>query len=133
MSSSQQQWISYPPNWTWVVVGYCYYVLGHLFPLALLYWIMGTGGIVRLFAGTWSFGGLAVVAFIIGYRSRGVTIIEPVIAALVYAATMNVAFSNFWTGTLEINGTLWLLLAFIASSISATIGEMMQHMKTKQA
>ncbi|MBI2427563.1 MAG: hypothetical protein HYV29_01955 [Ignavibacteriales bacterium] len=131
MSTSQQQWITFPPNWTWVVVGYCFYILGHLLPLALLYWIMGSGGIIRVIAGAWSFGGLAVVAFIIGYRSRGVTIIEPIIAALVYAATMNVAFSNFWTGTLEINGALWLVLAFVASAISAAMGEMMQHMKTK--
>ncbi|MEW5797584.1 MAG: hypothetical protein AB1728_01135 [Bacteroidota bacterium] len=133
MNTSQQQWISFPPNWTWITVGYCFYILGHLFPLALLYWLAGSGGIVRMIAGAWSFGGLAVVAFIIGYRSRGVTIIEPVVAALVYAATMNVAFSSFWTGTLEINGTLWLVLAFVASSISATIGEVLQHMKTKQA
>jgi hypothetical protein len=133
MTTSQQQWITFPLNKTWIVVGYCLYVVGHLFPLAMLYWLEGNGGMVRAVAGAWSFGGLAVIAFIIGYRSRGITIIEPIISALLYTLTMNVAFSNFWTGTLQINGLLWLVLAFIASSISATIGEIMQHMKPKTA
>jgi hypothetical protein len=133
MTTTKNKWISFPPDWLWVAVGYCFFVIGHLFPLSIFHWLSVTGTWMGSIAAAWAFGGLAVISFMIGFRSRGVRIVEAVIAALVYTVTMNIAFSNFWTGTLQINGAKWLILAFITSAISASIGEVMQLVKTKKA
>ena len=127
------QWITLPPNWLWIAVGYCYFILGHLLPIAILQWLSSYFLFLKVFVAAWAFGGLAMIAFIIGFRSRGVTILEAVVSSILYALTMSVAVAGFWSRTLNISGELWFLLAIIAAGVSSTIGEVIQNSTKKQS
>ncbi|MFA5835129.1 MAG: hypothetical protein WDA22_16745 [Bacteroidota bacterium] len=132
MNASKLQWITFPPNWTWVAVGYCYFILGHLLPIAIMQWLSGYFLFLKVVIAGWAFGGLAVIAFIIGFRSRGVTVLEAVISSILYTLTMSVAVAGFWTKAMDISGQLWFILAIVASAISSVIGEIIQHSIEKQ-
>ena len=133
MNTNQNKWITFPPDWTWVTVGFCYYVLIHLLPMSILNWMSGNNNFFQMLSSAWAFGGLAVVAFIIGFKSKNIAVLEAIIASLLYALTLNVAMANMWTESLTLTGPLWLILAFVTSAISATIGEIVQNMKEKSA
>ncbi|MCK9410054.1 MAG: hypothetical protein WCX28_08220 [Bacteriovoracaceae bacterium] len=124
-------WITFPPDWKWITVGFCYFVLGHLFPISLMNLLSSGGGLFYAITGAWSFGGLAVVAFIIGYRSKNIAVVEAVIASILYTLVMNVAVMKMWTGTFQLSGFRWMVMILAISIISATIGEVIQSMKER--
>lgn len=126
-------------EWRWIVAGYCYLVLFHLFPTFML------GGLVfpRLpgfegatlrsldLATVWLFLGLAVVSFVVGYRSRGFTIFEPAVAGILYAFTTAAGFQEAFTSNvrdrLALAVLFWLLIVVILTIASAWLGEMVQR------
>lgn len=130
MTTTQKPWIAFPPDWTWISVGFCYFVIGHLFPISILFTLGAGEGWLNAISGIWAFGGLAVIAFIIGYRSVNIAVLEAVIACMIYTFILNVGVSSYWTGTLKLSGEFWMLMAFVTSTISATMGELVQNMKT---
>jgi hypothetical protein len=129
MNTEQKPWISFPPDWRWITVGFCYFVLGHLFPISLLNLLSVNGGIFSAITSAWAFGGLAVVSFIIGFRSRNIAVLEAVIASIAYTLIMNIAVMNMWTRTFQFTGVRWMFMILTISIISATIGEVVQGMK----
>ena len=75
-------------RWSWVGVGFCFYMTFHLFPSTLLgmtscLTLMWLSGRFILFL-LWLYVGIALVAGYIGYRSRGKTFIESGLAAIFY-------------------------------------------------
>jgi hypothetical protein len=131
MESNARKWISFPPDWTWISVGFCYFVIGHLLPLSILSWMSSGDGMFQYITSVMSFAGLAVIAFIIGYRSRNIAVVETVIACLLYTFIMNVATSQMWNQSFRMAGPAWMMLAFVTSALSATMGEIVQSMKIK--
>lgn len=114
-------------NWKWVGVGYCFFVVFHLMPT---YLISGFALQAETSSrGIWLFLGLAIIAFYIGYRSRGVTIIEPAISAILYDLTLLFEFSNLWgrsaTHSVGIL-VLWGLLTLVVTVTAAWLGELFQ-------
>lgn len=132
MNTTQKLWITFPPDWTWISVGFCYFVIGHLFPISIMNWMSLTNGFFQSLTIVWTVGGLAVIAFIIGFKSKNVAVLEAIIACLVYTLIMNVAMAHMWTRSLRLTGTLWMILAFVTSTISVTMGEIVQAMKEKK-
>lgn len=117
-------------DWRWVGIGYCFYVVFHLLPTYL------TTSLDPLEQGFWLFIGLAVIAFYIGYRSSGVTILEPAIAALLYDLTLLLEFKNLWGRTLSHSwGTLylWGITTLVITVLCAWMGELYQARKQKKA
>lgn len=127
MTTTKLQWITFPLNWTWVAVGYSYFVLGHLLPITILQVLSANFLLLKIAVSGWAFGGLAVIAFLIGYRSRGVTVLEAVIASILYTLTMSAAVGRFWSHSLNVTGELWFGLAIIVAAVSAMLGEVIQH------
>lgn len=120
-------------DWKWVGVGYCIFVVFHLLPsLFLLEFVrQGLGG--NLLRSLWGLMGLVVVGLYIGYRSRGYTILEPAIAALLYAVTIFLKSGELIGGkwTSQSAGMLLVMSvgAFLLAMFGAWIGEMLQTRK----
>jgi hypothetical protein len=129
MKTIKKQWITFPPDWTWISVGFCYFVIGHLLPLSILNWMSHSSSFFQVLYTAWAIGGLAVIAFIIGFNSKNIAVLEAIIASLLYTIILNVAVANMWTQTMTLTGPLWMVLAFVTSAFSATIGEIVQSMK----
>ncbi len=130
-----------PIDWQWVVAGYCYLVLFHLFPTYLM-----NGFSIRFafqpeevvlkestLAMVWMMGGVGVVAFVVGWRSRGITIIEPLVAGVLYGLTMAVGYhslvSTYFHGGVVLQmlvSVFWLLMIAMLSAGCAWIGEAYQ-------
>ncbi len=121
-------------DWKWVGVGYCLFVVFHLLPSYLLTgFTLGQDDIGR---GIWLFVGLAIIAFYIGYRSRGVTILEPAISAILYDITLLLEFNQFWgRSVLHSWGTiyLWGILTLTLGICCAWLGEIFQARKQAKA
>jgi hypothetical protein len=121
-------------DWPWVGVGFCFYVVFHLLPTYLLAG-MGATKYGNTSFGVWLFAGLAFIGLYIGYRSRGVTIIEPGIAALAYVVVLFLSGQQSWGITfgfsqfLEALGSM--IAAFVVAIGSAFVGELLQQRKEK--
>ncbi|HTY39102.1 MAG TPA: hypothetical protein VMH23_18430 [Bacteroidota bacterium] len=121
-------------DWKWVGIGYCFFVIFHLLPSYIINgFYMGMDNLGR---GIWLFFGLGIIAFYIGYKSKGVTILEPAIAALFYDATLLVEFRDFWGRTISHSlGIIyvWGVLTLVVTIYSAWLGETVQARKKKIA
>lgn len=141
---------SFSLDWRWIVAGYCYLILFHLLPTYLLGGsstflvrphLHGDGGIGSGLQpwdiGTiWLLGGVAVVAFVVGWKSRGFTILEPAVSGALYALTTALAFHQLATPRVRERAVLaivfWLLIVVILSAASAWIGEVVQQRKLRK-
>jgi hypothetical protein len=114
-------------DWKWVGVGYCLFIVFQLLPTYLL------NGFTlyesNLGTGFWLFVGVAIIAFYIGYRSRGRTILEPAISAILYDITLLLEFNRLWgrsashsLGIIYVWGILTLTIAICC----AWLGEAFQ-------
>ncbi|MGB2867731.1 MAG: hypothetical protein WBD36_04725 [Bacteroidota bacterium] len=129
----------YTIDWRWVIAAYCYLVLFHLFPTYLM-----NGFTIRIallqssdvfkestLAAAWLMGGVGVVAFVVGWRSKGVTILEPLVAGMLYGITMAVGYhalvSSFVRERKLLAAIFWLMIIVIVSSACAWIGEAYQR------
>lgn len=144
MNTSHEQRFAWHIDWRWVFASYCYLVLFHLLPTFLLggfsmgaFTFQVTVRVSQMnLASVWLFPGLAVVAFVVGYRSRGVTIIEPALAGVAYAITTSLGFAYLWTpvvrNQLTVSTIFWLLVVVIITSVAAWMGEKAQERRERR-
>ena len=133
---------SFSLDWRWVVAAYAYLVLFHMLPTYLLSGLAtitffnspassGWGFKEADVATLWLLAGIAVVAFVVGLRSKGFTILEPAVAGVLYAITTTLGFRTFATanvrGRVVLVAVFWLLIVVILSVASAWIGEAVQR------
>ncbi len=121
-------------DWKWVGIGYCLFVVYHLLPSYVINGFalqMDNTG-----RGIWLFFGLAIIAFYIGYKSKGVTIVEPAISAILYDITLLLEFRAFWGRSVAHSlGIiyLWGILTLVLTIYSAWLGEFYQARKKAKA
>ena len=128
-------------DWRWVGIGYCFIVVFPLLPniifsVVLVYIfnisidLIYTSTIVRLLVATLE---IIVIAFYIGYRSKGKAIFEPGISAILFYGTMAVIFPLSHYSILKTIGFyyLWAVVVFSYTSISAWIGKLVQARKNR--
>jgi len=141
-----------PIDWRWIIVSYCFLVLFHLFPSFLLTgW---THSLMEPFGFLiWLALGTAIICAIIGFKSRGITILEPGLASILYAFTLFGTLKTQWffgrsafnlSGTLKnqwifgphnrslVEQVLVLLAAFVIGCFGAAFGEWLQMRKEKK-
>jgi len=119
-------------DWRWLVVTYCFLVLFHLLPslLELSLWQFLLSQVMWQFA-LWIGGGIALVTAYVGYRSTGITILEPGIASMLYMATVILTMSKIRdihaTGYRLIGLLVALhLIAFLIGCLGAAVGKWIQ-------
>ena len=114
-------------DWKWVGIGYCLFVVYHLLPS---YIINGFAlHMDNMSRGIWLFLGLAIIAFYIGFKSKGVTIVEPAISAILYDLTLLLEFRDFWGRSASHSlGTIyvWEIVTLVLAIYSAWLGEFYQ-------
>lgn len=72
-------------DWRWVIVGLCMFIVFHLLPMHIVgYGIPDWEPVRAWLLGTWGFAGVLIVGFVIGYLSKGYTVIEPGISGMAY-------------------------------------------------
>ncbi len=122
-----------PIDWTWVGVGYCFFVVFHLLPSYLMMFGMP---IDLLGMAIWLFIPLAIIGFVIGRWSRGVTIIEPGLSALAYVLTLTLEFGHIWGRSFSLRSGgiiyLWAVSSFVIAVTSAWVGELVQARKEQK-
>lgn len=126
------------PDWKWVGVSYCFFVVYHLLPTIVMIAFFRGGLGLGWNIGTlvWMFFGLALVGGYVGYESAGVTIVEPAISSVLYILTLMVSLRSVWDLPYGVR-SLWASSAAILAAIaivivSAWIGEMLQGKKLKR-
>jgi len=125
-------------DWRWLVVTYCFLVLFHLLPslLELTLWqFMSSLGIWRF--AVWTGCGIALVSGYVGYRSTGITILEPGIAAMLYMATVIPTMSKIRdipaTGYRLIGLLVALhLIAFLVGGFGAAVGNWLKTRRERE-
>jgi hypothetical protein len=136
-------------DWKWVGIGLCFYIVFHLLPTYLLVTLVserlpfmgsasrgaGIGGGYLSFS-IWVFVGLALIGCYIGFRSSGITILEPGISALLYVIVFFVGSQSFWGGSASMSSFVgaiaWMASAFVVAVTSAWIGEILQSQKEQK-
>lgn len=123
-------------NWQWVWVGFCLLVTFHLVPTAFILRIFNFWNGSEIILPLWIFFGLVLTSMYIGYRSRGVTIIEPLISSIAYLFVLGVAM-NAQFGVLDYKKDFFHMLAWMAPGLfcsvsAAWIGETIQLKKEQR-
>ena len=139
MTASKTLTFSRTIDWQWVRVGFCLYVVFHLLPSYLLAtsWLASNPFSFAL----WAFVGLAPIGFFIGYRSTGVTILEPGLSAIIYTVVLFLGILRLQDEALTFGAVAqslgWMGAAFIVAVGSAWVGELnqvrMQNKKRERA
>jgi hypothetical protein len=136
MANRMLETLKKPILWDWVIVGYCLFVIFHLFPSCFLLGIVRFGMPIKLLGVIWFVLGLAVISMLIGYRSRGITIIEPAISSLLYCLTLVFEFVKLPFSHIGLreggNIYLWFSGVLAVSVFFALLGEILQKRKEKK-
>jgi len=138
MAKTSEATLISKPDWKWVGVSYCLFVVYHLLPTIVMIAFFRGGMGLGWNIGTliWMFFGLALVGGYVGYKSAGVTIVEPAISSVLYVLTLMVSLRSIWSLPYGFR-SLWASSAVILAAIaivfiSAWIGEMLQERKLKR-
>ncbi len=120
-------------DWRWIGLGFCFFVSFHLLPSHIIYLMRIISPAMTMLYSIWIFAGMAVVGFLIGYKSQGVTIWEATIASAVYAIVLLAAILEVWHGGLEFRTSYWIIAIIAIATLSAWFGEYIQAMKEKNS
>ncbi len=119
-------------NVRWVGFGFCFFVTLHLLPAYMLYQLRFFSPALSIIYDVWIFAGTALIAFLIGYISRGVTIVEASIAGVLYSVVLMAAAHRMWDAPVTMSTSVWIYAIFAITVISAIFGEAIQAMKEKR-
>lgn len=139
MDSRNEMKLFSKPDWRWVGVSYCMFVVFHLLPSVIMIGLFRGVATPGLDIGTavWMFFGLALVGAYVGYKSVGVTILEPAISSILYILTLFLSVQGAWGLPIRMYNlpaaVAVILAAFVIVVVSAWIGELVQAKKQKGA
>ena len=117
--------------WRWIGLGFCFFVSFHLLPSHIIYMLRVISPAMNVIYSVWIFGGMAVIGFMIGYKSKGVTIWEATIASAVYSIVLLAAIEKVWGGGLEFRTPYWIIAIIAIATLCAWFGEYIQALKEK--
>jgi len=109
-------------QWKWVFVAFFFYLFFSYFPTLTIYAI--TGSEYTLFV---YLLGFVVSGFLVGYISRGYTIREPAIGAVLFVSVFFLTIVVSGTSaSLYFGWIIWMLLGFFLGLTGAWFGEQLQ-------
>jgi len=124
-------------DWRWVGIGYCFIVVFLSFSLPIVDHmniisidLISTHGTIVILVAILE---TIVIAFYIGYRSKGKAIFEPGISAILFYGTMAVINPMSHYSILKTIGFyyFWAVVVFSYTSMSAWIGKLVQARKNR--
>lgn len=118
-------------DWRWVGLGVCFFIVMHLLPTYLLFQFRIITTVFSTLFSVWVFAGMAFVGFFIGWKSKGVTIVEASVASLLYAIILLGAIQRVWEGRLVISSLGWFVAVVVIATVSAWFGERVQSIKER--
>lgn len=131
METMQTKTVVRPFNTQWVLVGYCYFIWFHLLPSVLYVNLLTRftpGPSVQILI--WFIGGIMLLSGYIGFRSRGFTVLEPGVSAVLYMWTVFLIVPLYTPHTSVSRITLMVLsisiITFTVAVLGAFIGEYLQ-------
>lgn len=116
-------------DWRWVGLGICFFIVMHLLPTYLLFEFRIMASAFSTLFSVWVFAGMAFVGFFIGWKSKGVTIVEAGIAGLVYGFILLAAIQQELGGPLVISSIGWFVAVIAIATVSAWFGELVQSVR----
>lgn len=125
------------PDWKWVGVSYCFFVVFHMLPTVLMTGMFRSGMGLGWNIGTviWMFFGLTLIGGYVGYKSAGVTILEPAISSVAYIVTLIACMQFVWGLPFDLKSTAASGAVILAGTaivlVSAWIGEILQSRKQR--
>jgi hypothetical protein len=119
-------------DWRWIGLSFCFFVSFHLLPSHLIYLMRIFSSAATTLYAIWIFAGMAVIGFLIGYKSQGVTIWEAAIASAVYALVLLAAIHEVWHAGFEFKTSYWIIAIIAIATLSAWFGEYVQAIKEKK-
>ncbi|MGA7160821.1 MAG: hypothetical protein WBZ48_07455 [Bacteroidota bacterium] len=121
-------------DWRWIGLNFCFFVSFHLLPSHIIYLMRlispQMGGLYLI----WIFGGIAVISFLIGYKSHKVTIWETTIASALYAIVLMAEIHQVWELKFFITSywvPYWIIAIIAIATLSAWLGEYVKVMKER--
>jgi len=135
MTNTTEMKLFAKPDWRWVGVSYCFFVVFHMLPTVLMTGLFRSGMGLGWNIGTviWMFFGLTLIGGYVGYKSAGVTIVEPAISSVAYIATLILSMRSAWGLPFSPKSILASGVVILAATaivlVSAWIGELLQTRK----
>ncbi|HTX17195.1 MAG TPA: hypothetical protein VMG34_00940 [Bacteroidota bacterium] len=122
-------------DWRWVGVGTCFFIVMHLLPTYILFELRVITTLFGAIFSVWVFAGMAFISFFIGWKSKGVTIIEAGLAAFIYGIVLMLAINQEWgvgpVFPLVIKPLGWFFAVVVIATVSAWFGELVQSIKAQ--
>jgi hypothetical protein len=117
-------------QWKWVLISLCMYIVLYFLVLGIMPGgFLGTEVATRI----WAVVGVFLIAALAGYLSKGVTVWEIVIAAVVVVALMYIAAELGLNVAVPLGSggkpVLTLVIIFVFSAVGAWLGERIQKSK----
>lgn len=119
-------------DWRWIGLSFCFFVSFHLLPSHIIYLLRIISPKMTVLYSSWMFGGMAVIGFLIGFKSQGVTIWEATIASAVYSIVLLAAIHQVWGGGIGVWTPYWIIAIIAIATLSAWFGEYVQAIKEKK-
>jgi hypothetical protein len=120
-------------DWRWIGLSFCFFICFHLLPSHIIYMVRIISPAMTTLHAVWMFAGMALVGFLIGYKSQGVTIWEAAIASTVYAFVLLSAINGLWQAKIEFKTPYWIIAIIAIATLSAWFGEYIQAMNGKKS
>jgi hypothetical protein len=125
-----------PIDWKWLVVSFCFLVLFHLFVSFLATGFLFANDEPLIFL-TWLMVGVGVICAVIGFQSKGITVLEPALASIIYALILLSIAKIPWKFDYDIRSViarfLFLMGVFVVGCFGAAFGEWLQMRKERRS
>ena len=125
-------------QWKWVSITFVLYFVFYLLPMFAATALLNSK-LAAIFNGVWSFGGIAIVAAIAAYFSKGITIIEPAIAGALMVIVLSIVLF-VWNPVAQVeigHVSLRMLgvigIVFLLSLLGAWLGERIQMLRISRS
>jgi hypothetical protein len=123
-------------DWKWLIVSFCFLVLFHLLPSFLATDFLFSIDEPFKFL-IWLVLGICVISAIIGFYSRGITVLEPALASIIYALILLSQAKIPWKFDYDIRSVIarfvFLMAVFVVACFGAAFGEWLQMRRLRKS
>jgi len=120
MEQSTTSHILHLPQWRWIIVPFCLFVLFHLLPFFFLSSLLSA--LIKMTFWTRAvlvFSSLGLISIYVGYRARGMVFLESALAAVIYILTVKLFLPSYLGIPVYLQNTYFMLESIILGFVFA--------------